>query len=1352
MKRIILFLSLMVAGISTGFSQTLGWSTASITVAEHEKTGWVFNSNEVQNVAEMTITLSAPINDYVYIDIDQNTSGIAVPATNGVDYGVVTDYQLIIPPNTTSMDFDVRILDDSYDEPTEAVKFTITGATRHSTGAAVALGTSTITMNITDDEYVAQNSGSDPEVLITGVGSASFSNTANQYIELLVTEDDLDLVHYKFGDTYGNYGNTLADGFPMAGYTFFSEKKRFTNNPLWQNLKSGTIIVIYLDDVTPPGGNDVDKSDGFIRVGAQNTTYFEGGDEVQSLGLWASNGTSDHRDDLMQIVDDNGNHVIAFAWHYNTDAGCPCGNCSATYTAPGCLTCPGSEPIYSGCNNTDPICWDNWNTGNCGSQTTIPNNRVMGRAMQMRRNQEIYVLQWFGGYTIGMDQWTLYGSWGSQTIGYIQDDSHSYSPARAPLQKNCDFVWRPLREAKMAKQSGFAYYNDGASQYEMSWDIAEDFDKGNESTGYLIVRNTSYSFGEPQDGLEYSVGDAIPGGGTVVGVEWHDASTGTTYEFIDNYNTGSFACNYYRVFPMKFKDMTGSYEEQGTAYNEAHYVDLFPATKAYVGPDTTICYGAETAIPVYLYGDAPWSITYEINGTPTTINGITSSPYYIQTTLTSSSTFLLTDVTDGTTCTADLLDPADNLGMTVTVNPFSYEVRWDGNTDGDGGDGVSWNDRFNWECDAVPDANQKAILDHTYIAAAYTVEIDDAEVVDAVEIDPAGGNPITVQIPNSNSNAPTLSADGSGNSGDAIVIESGGTLENISASTTTEAIDITGDFELKDGAVYLHRTPSTDAPILNNLNAETNSLYHYDVLNGAASIVLSNGTTAGTVTFGNLTFSANNPAGTSIGYIWNGSTVAFDVVVNGDFTVQNDAAFLPTMSTNTMNFKKYLYLESTQDPFSLGSSFTPLMNIAFNGTAIQLITTSNGVDAYPYLNVEIDNAAGVFANTNMVINTGGVLELTNGILYTNTTFEVSVLNTSPTGAVIGHAAGGSATSPSYVSGNLRRSLLGTGSYDFPVGTPTNYELINYNFSGQTGMASLLVNFNTAGLGALPGMLFDPTPANEYTDLLNAGFWRADPDAPMSGGTYNVTAYETGYTNGGASVYTVVKRNNSGGNTWALVNDYNMGTEAGGVVTADRQNVNGFSEFAIATGISVLPIELVEFNGQLVSDNDGLLHWTTASEINNDFFILERSFDGIEFEAIAEIDGAGNSSEMISYQYIDEDLPTGTAWYRLTQVDFDGTSTTSEVITLDVLESDRDKGFAVYPNPFVNEIRIVPLFNATGNAHIEILDPSGKLVLSMDQDLANGAVMNLNTEDLSTGLYFVTISQGNSRYQYKVIKR
>lgn len=130
--------------------------------------------------------------------------------------------------------------------------------------------------------------------------------------------------------------------------------------------------------------------------------------------------------------------------------------------------------------------------------------------------------------------------------------------------------------------------------------------------------------------------------------------------------------------------------------------------------------------------------------------------------------------------------------------------------------------------------------------------------------------------------------------------------------------------------------------------------------------------------------------------------------------------------------------------------------------------------------------------------------------------------------------------------------------------------------------------------------------------------------------------------------------------------------------------------AFAVFPNPLPIELIEFTGTK-KDQSLDLNWATASERNNDYFTLEHSVDGINFELIDRVNGAGTTNERQEYSYPTTTLNRGLNYYRLSQTDFDGTTKQLEIIAV---EGDKSSSnYSMYPNPNV-ERKINISFSST----------------------------------------------------------
>lgn len=175
---------------------------------------------------------------------------------------------------------------------------------------------------------------------------------------------------------------------------------------------------------------------------------------------------------------------------------------------------------------------------------------------------------------------------------------------------------------------------------------------------------------------------------------------------------------------------------------------------------------------------------------------------------------------------------------------------------------------------------------------------------------------------------------------------------------------------------------------------------------------------------------------------------------------------------------------------------------------------------------------------------------------------------------------------------------------------------------------------------------------------------------------------------------------------------------------------------------ILPVELLDFTGK----NDGEsveLSWTTASELNNDYFTLERSADGINFEFIGKVSGNGTVHRASVYKYVDRRPLPGIAFYRLYQTDFDGKAEMISVISVRWVP--QGSRLSIYPNP-VSEGRI--LVEAEGMAaqvaaSLQIVDAAGRAVYRERIDVGSGGYLREELDLGSTlrrGMYVLEIQQ------------
>jgi len=182
--------------------------------------------------------------------------------------------------------------------------------------------------------------------------------------------------------------------------------------------------------------------------------------------------------------------------------------------------------------------------------------------------------------------------------------------------------------------------------------------------------------------------------------------------------------------------------------------------------------------------------------------------------------------------------------------------------------------------------------------------------------------------------------------------------------------------------------------------------------------------------------------------------------------------------------------------------------------------------------------------------------------------------------------------------------------------------------------------------------------------------------------------------------------------------------------------SSFSDWTISDGNNTLPVTLTNFTGKR-TENANQLSWTTASEINNNGFELQRSTNGETFETIAFVKGNGTTNEKQQYSFTD--LYNSNAYYRLKQVDFDGKFEYSKSIYLAVDGSELK--LALFPNPVQNEVNIEGLVNATTGT---IYNMHGAVVKTISLE-PNTSV---DVSDLKQGLYTIQIEGINLKFLKK----
>jgi len=342
--------------------------------------------------------------------------------------------------------------------------------------------------------------------------------------------------------------------------------------------------------------------------------------------------------------------------------------------------------------------------------------------------------------------------------------------------------------------------------------------------------------------------------------------------------------------------------------------------------------------------------------------------------------------------------------------------------------------------------------------------------------------------------------------------------------------------------------------------------------------------------------------------------------------------------------------------------------------------------------------------------------------------------------------GQSAVSGKYVAGdNQSVSSAVTGGLDVTEGANA-FGNGEYLIFGHKAGANFIDYVDIGGMSAGPlvarwnrDWYFDWTniSGSESADLtfdISDGGMTAVPSAPLSN-------YKLLYRAGTTGAWTEVMNATS--------------------ITGDRiffdevPHTRGDGYYTIGTldnTISPLPIELLSFTAHLNSDKVDVA-WTTASEKNNDHFTIEKSRNGVTFEDVYTVSGAGNSSTIINYFEIDQSPYTGISYYRLKQTDFDGSLTYSHIVPVEY-NPHGDPSISLFPNPAdVNSPAYLELSQFEGQEVLVVLrDIQGREIYSkVIVTLSNNELVALNHDGiLSKGTYLITASSANKLYSKRLI--
>lgn len=472
--------------------------------------------------------------------------------------------------------------------------------------------------------------------------------------------------------------------------------------------------------------------------------------------------------------------------------------------------------------------------------------------------------------------------------------------------------------------------------------------------------------------------------------------------------------------------------------------------------------------------------------------------------------------------------------------------------------------------------------------------------------------------------------------------------------------------------------------------------------------------------------------------IENGITLTID---KGGFTNKTKGADKGTIdNAGTITLTKDWENNSANGVFS-----TSIHGIVqFIGIDTQVVggTSVTGTDFYDLI-INNNSVAGITLGQPASVT--NVLTLTDGIVFSDATNFITMndgSSVSPAGGVSG----------SFIDGPMVKT--GTTAFVFPVGDSSRWARIG--IGAPTAATTFKAEYVEARYANTDSISTSTLPL--LRRISGREYWTLDRTAGAGDATVTLYWESSNFSGINNCVEDYLKIAHWNGSHWENNNPlvtYSCG--ASGSVSTNG-NVTSFSPFTFGSqaenyNVNPLPIELISFdvkpNGNKVD-----LTWVTASEINNDYFTIERTIDGLNYEALGTVQGNGNSNGIINYASEDNIPYDGISYYRIKQTDFDGKYTYSDLKMVN-FGKDVDLTFNIYPNPMDGGPFNLELTGNNTDVLLVVHDMLGNEIYSkviVPGETNDGDVLYSidPSQQLKPGVYMVSITSKSKTFNKRLV--
>ena len=387
-------------------------------------------------------------------------------------------------------------------------------------------------------------------------------------------------------------------------------------------------------------------------------------------------------------------------------------------------------------------------------------------------------------------------------------------------------------------------------------------------------------------------------------------------------------------------------------------------------------------------------------------------------------------------------------------------------------------------------------------------------------------------------------------------------------------------------------------------------------------------------------------------------------------------------------------------------------------------------------------------NRTNAISLGGALTITGTLTLTNGKIQLS--SSDLTMAVASSISGASASSYIVTNGTGRLKMsVGLSSVVFPIGAATYLPLTLVSNSGTIVYTVGVIDGITGNDGITQIVTHS---VNETWDITAASSTSGADITLQWNGTNELTGFNR------TTSYILSRTAIPGG--WSAAQSAGAATGSNPytrAITSMSLNAGTKTYLGISDNVSPLPVTLISFEAVL-RNNEVISSWTTASEINNMGFNLERSVDGLSWQTLGFVEGHGTTNYLYNYHFTDQNLPlnTNVVYYRLKQIDFNAAFAYSSIrsIHFDVNKPEGNMQLTAFPNPVTGNLNITGTNIAPGESKMVVSNMNGVLI---NQETIQNTGSNIFTQTLDantwkSGNYVICITSGGQVKTTMVVKQ